>query len=779
MSESTVDNYSRLPEELRLAKQWCIAGSEKAPYVATQSGVHNASIHNKSTWKTFDQTRLDKHATGAPGLGIVLTFEDPWTCIDLDVCNSETQRLKGLPQDPTMWTTQEQIDRFMAIVEAMDSYTEVSTLGWGLHIWVRGRIGAGVKRDGIELYSQERFMICTGNVYRDRPIADRQELLDNMVSQMRGPGYKGPVPLVELDETDTDMEVYERASSAENGAKFNKLCSGDWKSDYPSQSEADLSLMSMFAFYSKSNEQCRRLFRCTALGQREKATKNDRYLDYTLEVIRGRQQREALIDASAIEKAYALVQEMQGSTFRDVAAGKLLVSKSGDLPDIESTIPWPPGLAGAIAGFIYRSAPRPVKEVAIVAALGFLAGVCGKAYNIPQSGLNMYIILVARSGVGKEAMHTGLSLICEELRNTVPAAMKFIDFSDFASGPALSKGVAVNTSFVNVAGEWGRKLKRLASEDGRDGPMSQLRTVMTNLYQKSGSGNMVGGISYSNKDSNIATMSAVSYSMIGETTPGTLYESLTPSMMEDGFLSRFLIVDYTGDRPAKNPSPQLTVDPALGQALQGLCAQSLTLLSRYTTEHVQYDTEAYAALNEFDLECDREINGTNDEAQRQMWNRGHLKVCRLAALLAVADNWLAPVVNIVHAQWALDVVRRDIQIMGSRLENGDVGVDDAARERKVVSVLREYITVGPNSDSYGVPDSMPRKMIVTQRFIQMRLTRAAQFQNCREGSTKALGNTIRALVENGYLSEVDKDYLVKEHGYHGRSYRIISLPPIV
>jgi hypothetical protein len=772
-----VSNYDNLPQELRDVPQWCIAGPEKAPYYVTGTAVVHASVHKPSTWKTFAASHADMELCQAQGIGFVLSTSDPWTCIDIDVCNAETQRRKGVPIDPNLWTTEEQIARYQAIVAAFDSYTEISTMGWGLHIWVKGFIGAGVKYDGVEVYSHERFMICTGKVYVNRPIADRQEMLDNMVSQMRGAGGRDKTTLVEIEPEDTDMEVYERASSAENAAKFNALAAGEWSAMYPSQSEADLSLMSMFCFYTKSNEQCRRLFRCTGLGQREKANKNDKYLNYTLEIIRGRQAREDMITDDAIKKARDLVKELQGSSYEDVAAGRIAATQA-IIPEGDCSIPWPPGLAGVIAGFIYNSSIRPVKEVAIVGALGFLAGVCGKAFNIPQSGLNMYIVLVAPSGVGKEAMHSGLSLICQNLQQSIPGAQNFVDFTEFASSPALMKTVAQNPSFVNVVGEFGKRLKRFSDDQG-DGPMTQLRTTLTNLYQKSAAGNMVGGLAYSDKDKNVATMSGVAYSMIGESTPDTFYQALTPTMMEDGFLSRFLIVDYPGERPARNHNPVTKMDDALGQALHGLCNQSMTLISKFMVETVVYAPDARDALDKFDLECDAQINSTRNEAHRQMWNRAHLKVCRLAGILAASDNWFQPVMRIQHVEWALDVVRRDIAIMSNRLENGDVGADDGSRERKAVALLRDYLMSDGKKDSYGQPPGMSKSHIISKRLLHARLSQLAQFKNTREGSARSVDLTLKTLIDSGYLSIVDKAELVKTHGFHGIAYRIVSIPPIV
>lgn len=768
----------QLPEELRNARQWCIAGPDRAPYVVSGGTVKHGSIHKPEEWKSLEEVIADALKLDGAGVGFMLSYADPWTVIDLDVKNEHTQRAKGEAIDPSKWTSQEVIDGYMRAVQKFDTYTEISSGGYGLHIWCRGAIGLGARRGGVEVYSQERFIVCTGNVYVNKPIADRQELLEQTVDEIRAQGSDIRAELEELEEEDSDMEVWERAANAANGEKFKALCEGKWQGDYPSQSEADLALMSMLAFYSKSNEQCRRIFRCTALGQRDKATKNNRYLNFTLEVIRGRQKRESMADMRARELAAEYVRELTGgSNQADVSAAQIATTEV-PRPDIDSTLSWPPGLAGAIASFIYTSAPRPVKEVAIVAALGLLAGVCGKAFSLPQSGLNIYTILVARSGVGKEAMHSGLALILEELRNSIPAAQRFVDFTEYASGPALRKACSMNQSFVNVSGEWGRRLKRLAYEDKPDGPMATLRTAMTDLYQKSGPASLVGGIGYSDKDKNVGTVSGVAYSMIGETTPGTFYESLTQTMMEDGFLSRFIIIDYNGDRPPLNTARDVRMHPALAQALHGLCAHALTLLSRFANERVQVGEDAQGMLNAFDMECDNEINGTDDESVRQMWNRAHLKAMRIAALLAVADNWLAPVIHHAHAQWALEVVRRDISIMSVKLQAGEIGQDDASRERKMVATLRSYIQEGAKSEAYGCPESLRKAGIVPHRYLQIRLSRVSAFMSSRNGATKSIADTIRALCESGYLADADKNYLSEKHGYFGRAYRIISLPPL-
>ena len=296
--------WANIPEELKERPQWVVSGASKAPLYLKNEEVIGAKSTDPATWMSFNDacklacdnrdlitTHTDKHGikTTQQGysIGYMLSAKDPFTCIDLDVKDATNCT------DASQWTTPDQYDRYWSMVQAFNSYTETSRSGKGLHIWVRGNIGIGCRRDHVEVYSQERYIICTGHRLEAKPIVEAQALLDNMVSQMRGTGASERFQLVELEEDEPDEVVIDRAMSAGNGQKFNELCMGRWQQfGFPSQSEADLALMSMFCFYSESNEQCKRLFRMSKLGKREKAIKDNKYLNSTLELIRTRQEKE-------------------------------------------------------------------------------------------------------------------------------------------------------------------------------------------------------------------------------------------------------------------------------------------------------------------------------------------------------------------------------------------------------------------------------------------------------------------------------------------------------
>lgn len=772
-----------------------------------------ANAETVTTWTnpqgvTFTQTGFT--------VGYILNAADPFSCIDLDVKDALTH-----PDNPELWTTPDQFQFYQDIMKSFNSYTERSKSGKGIHIWIRGKIGRGYRRDGVEVYSQERFIISTGDVWISNPIENREHMLLNMVTRMR-PMQK-VVELEELPEQFDDWYLLHIATSASNADKFIKLWKGLWREDefgFPSQSEADLALMSMFTFYSDCNEQCRRLFRESGLGKREKAIKDNKYLNFTLKTIRDRQERERSVELSGIlaaaeEKleqqrlAREAIQELQGgvppATAVDSAFGAappravapLQVPGTGEpvetsppaeaaiaqlapvtpaaIQAADSGLAWPPGFVGALAQYMFNSAYLPIKEVAITSALGLMAGICGKAWHVPKSGLNLYIILVARSAIGKEALHDGISSVVNACLKYSPIFGNFVDFTEFASGPALIKACAHNQSFVNVSGEWGRRMKRIANEDEREGPMTTLRTQMTNLYQKSAPRSIVGGIGYSSQENNIEQLTSVAYSLVGESTPTTFYDSLTESMMEDGFLSRFLVIQYEGDRPEKNPNMLEFPDDALTRYMCSIAGAADINIAKNESQPVQRTEEAANMLADFDTLTARNIRATNDESRRQMWNRAMLKALRVAALLAVGDNFTNPVITAAHARWAIDLIMSDIAVMQKRLDGGDVGIGDQARERKLVDILKQYMNK-PVPASYKIPEAMRENSIVSRNYLQLRTGRVSSFYKHKFGPSKALDETLQQMISNGMIMEVKSDKMVEMYSVHGRGFRILKLP---
>jgi len=749
-------------------------------------------------------------------IGYILNDADPFSCIDLDVKDAATH-----PDEPDKWTSPDQFQFYQDIMKSFDSYTEKSKSGKGFHTWIRGKIGKGYRRDGVEVYSQERFIISTGDVVLSKTIENREHMLLNMVTRMR-PMQK-VVELEELPEQFDDWYLLHMATSAANGDKFTKLFKGLWREDefaFPSQSEADLALMSMFTFYSDCNEQCRRMFRESGLGKREKAVKDNKYINFTLKTIRDRQERERSVEMDGLLMAADMLLEqarlareeiaaMQGGvpaatavdgpfgSFAPRTVSPLQVPGTGEptatpappeaqlaqaapvtpaaIHAVESGLQWPPGFVGALAQYIFNSSYLPIKEVSITAALGLMAGICGKAWHIPGSGLNLYIVLVARSAIGKEALHSGIANVVSACLMKSPIFGNFVDFTEFASGPALIKACAGNNSFVNVSGEWGRRMKRIAGEDDREGPMTTLRTQMTNLYQKSAPRAIVGGIGYSSTDNNIEALTSVAYSMVGESTPQTFFDSLTESMMEDGFLSRFLVIQYEGDRPDENANILERPDDALVMYLCSIANAADTANARGETQPVLRTEEAARKLQDFSLMAAKNIRGTTDESRRQMWNRATLKVLRVAALLAVGDNFSNPIIDIGHATWAINLIEADIAIMRKRLEGGDVGLNDASRERKLVDVMKQYIGK-PVPASYKIPEAMRENGIVPRNYLQMRVSRVSSFYKHKFGTSKALDEALFQMIANGIIMEVKGDKLVEAYSHHGKAYRILKLP---
>ena len=233
---------------------------KKVPY--SPQGTR-AKVNDEQTWSSYaDVSEALNNNKEFDGLGFVLSEKDNLCVIDLDNCrNPDTGEIEKQAEE---------------IICNINSFTEISPSGKGVHIWLlidKAAIPQDWRKrnEHIEIYWKDRYITITGNHLNTTPraVEYRHEQLVQLHSKFF-PEKSKPcqIPTMqissEIDEI-SDKEVLTKALRSKNGTKFGELFYGG-KHNYPSPSEADLALCNMLAYQANNNVgQIDRLFRNSQL----------------------------------------------------------------------------------------------------------------------------------------------------------------------------------------------------------------------------------------------------------------------------------------------------------------------------------------------------------------------------------------------------------------------------------------------------------------------------------------------------------------------------------
>jgi hypothetical protein len=261
-------NPTHVPHVLRERRQWvcwkyiCRGGKQtKCPINPRNGG--RASSTDPETWLSFDEAVAAWQAGGHAGIGYVFATVDPFCGIDLDGCIDDAGAIVPAARE---------------IIDALNSYTEVSPSGRGIKVFI-----AGAKPDDArcrskaiegyketEVYDRERFFAVTSRHVPGTPIAveERQAELDALCDRLwpkkRPSGTAAHAPANGF--TGDDEALVEQAGAARNGDRFKRLFAGDTSIHGDDRSAADQALCNSLAFWTGRNaERMDRLFRRSGL----------------------------------------------------------------------------------------------------------------------------------------------------------------------------------------------------------------------------------------------------------------------------------------------------------------------------------------------------------------------------------------------------------------------------------------------------------------------------------------------------------------------------------
>ncbi len=299
---------ARIPPEWLALRQWVAwqlvhRNGDWTKQPTNPASGRPASSTDPSNWGTLAEA-LAWHESNPESRGVGLVFADGCGMVGIDIDDCVNADGSIAP-----WAHE--------ILVKLPTYAEVSPSGCGIKMWAKAptlpcgknRRDFPVPGAGVEMYSRARYFTVTGSRLPDTPreVSDCSEAVAELYQRLleddkskrtksacvtAGGAHRNggttasvagtPPPTEEGDLLDDDR-LLDVAQRAKNGPKFSRLYSGDWKGvGYGSQSEGDLALLSMLAFYTGPDDPARleRLFRRSGL-MRDKATRDD-YLPRTI-----------------------------------------------------------------------------------------------------------------------------------------------------------------------------------------------------------------------------------------------------------------------------------------------------------------------------------------------------------------------------------------------------------------------------------------------------------------------------------------------------------------
>lgn len=641
-----------IPNELKERNQWILwrlellSGKEKPSKIPYTVQGERADTTNSLCWSSFAEAlKAYKRQPGAySGLGYVFSTDDPFTGIDIDGCIDGGKLT----------------DEADEILYALDSYSERSQSGRGVHVIVKAKLNSERNRIGaFEIYDRKRFFAITGDHLELSPktIENRQKEVDELCKRMfaieeptarlRSNAINVRVKTPNL----SDQEIISIATEAKNGEKFKKLYSGDW-SNYGSQSEADQALCNLLAFYTQDVVQIDRLFRSSGL-MREK-WKRDDYREPTI--------------AQALTKVTAQYRGKGNSTTGETAdddLGLMLIPKQEWNVTVSPDAFY--GLAGEVVKLILpHTEADPV--ALLINFLTIFGNTVGTWPHFTVSGgehrMKLFAVLVGATFKGKKG--TSLEPIIR-LMSAVDPELSKRKKSGLSSGEGViyavrdqvtemrpviegnGKNKQPTGEYEEVITDYGVEDKRLLiveSEFGgvlkvlrRDG--NTLAAIVRNAWDGRGDIQTLTKHPVSASDTHI--------SILGHITPEELRKLISDTEIHSGFVNRFLwvYVQQSKSLPSGGEFHKVDISSAV-QRIQGAVkfAQGEGSNQRRPMER---DEAANALWERVYDSLQRDIPGIIGAAI----SRGTPYIMRLACIYALLDmSWT---VRIEHLKAGLAV----------------------------------------------------------------------------------------------------------------------------
>ena len=360
-----------------------------------------------------------------------------------------------------------------------------------------------------------------------------------------------------------------------------------------------------------------------------------------------------------------------------------------------------PGFVGALMEHTLSCAPYPNKVLAFAGALTMLAHLSGRNFRDPRNlRTNLYLLALADSGVGKDFPRKINMNLATELGIMGGMADRF------ASAEGLEDALLVrpcsffqvdevDTLFASLAEHGDSAMEKIY------GALLQFATSADTTYaMRKKAIQQTGGKAGKFDKVRAHGIREPHLTLLGTAIPKYLFSAVSERALENGLLSRCLVIE-AGERgkagtPHFEPFKPELLDMAHqfvahggfdGLDLENLDTEPPQYVEPYTVSETEAALLARQAVTE---QCEVLYGAAKTTSEKALWSRGAEKTSKLALLYALSENPAEPIITDVAVDWGWRVVEH---LTRRLLFQASIYVHDNefdALRQKAIRYLRDY-----------------------------------------------------------------------------------------
>lgn len=358
-----------------------------------------------------------------------------------------------------------------------------------------------------------------------------------------------------------------------------------------------------------------------------------------------------------------------------------------------------PSLVGRVTRWILATAQQPQPTFALMNSICMFGALYGRRYSMAtiNTRCNIFSIAVATPGAGKD--HS---------RQKVKRILELANLNDYISGDRFSSGVSILRTLhdfpsrISHLDEMGLYLQSLTAKTAASHQRDIIKTLLE-VYSSS-SGTYHGQEYADNKDRKRFDIKQPNFNFFGTTTPSSLTKALTKEMLDNGTLSRILLMpsfeEYPNSQipePGENPPEDLLQDIIESASVVPAGIGNLTNIHHVSSSEVapimvKWEDSAFAEykkMKDWQIECGRK--------EDYLWVRYSEISVKLGMIEAIARNPVTPVLTFDILKMSSELVRWSFNYTNDLMYREVAENDTEAAHKRILKLIRDAGNSGMSS----------------------------------------------------------------------------------